>query len=379
MNIFYELADVPIHSCLLLPSRQEALDFPRREIALGFCAACGFIQNTRFDAEVMRYAGGYEDQQSFSPRFNQFARELALRLIERHNLRGKRILEIGCGQGDFLALICHLGGNHGLGIDPNYFPGRLHGPGAERVEFLQEFYAEKHAPLIGDMVCCRHTLEHIDKTAEFLRTVRRSLHDYPGTLVFFEVPDTGRVLRELAFWDIYYEHCSYFTPGSLARLFRATGFDVMALDKGFDGQYLLLEARPGSGKGTPPLPAENDLQQTARDVAQFMKDHSRKLQQWRSHVDAIARSGQRAVIWGSSSKCVAFLATLGVRDEIACVVDINPNRHGKFLAGSGKQIVPPSYLQEYKPDAVIVMNPIYLEEISQDLQRMGVMPRLMAV
>ena len=49
------------------------------------------------------------------------------------------------------------------------------------------------------------------------------------TLVFFEVPDTMRILREGAFWDIYYEHCSYFTPGSLARRFRRTGFDINEL------------------------------------------------------------------------------------------------------------------------------------------------------
>ena len=38
-----------------------------------------------------------------------------------------------------------------------------------------------------------------------------------------------RVLEEGAFWDIYYEHCSYFTLGSHARLFRRAGLDVTDL------------------------------------------------------------------------------------------------------------------------------------------------------
>src|SRR5690606_5558175 len=63
-------------------------------------------------------------------------------------------------------------------------------------------------------------------------------------LVLFEVPDVGRILRERAFWDIYYEHCSYFTAGSLAGLFRRVGFEVLDVEHAFGGQYLLLLARP---------------------------------------------------------------------------------------------------------------------------------------
>jgi len=64
------------------------------------------------------------------------------------------------------------------------------------------------------------TLEHIADTADFIKMVRGSLQDSPSTDVFFQVPDVLRVLEEEAFWDIYYEHCSYFSIGSLARLFR---------------------------------------------------------------------------------------------------------------------------------------------------------------
>ena len=50
------------------------------------------------------------------------------------------------------------------------------------------------------------------------------------------------------------------------------------------------------------------------------------------------------VVWGSGSKAVGYLTTLGLRDEIAAVVDINPHKHGKFLAGTGHEIVGPDAL-----------------------------------
>ena len=82
------------------------------------------------------------------------------------------------------------------------------------------------------------------------------------------------------------------------------------------------------------------------------------------------------MVWGSSSKAVAFLTTLGVGDEVACVTDINPHRQNMFMPGSGHEIVPPKSLPEYPPDNVVIMNPIYREEIRADLDAMGLRPRL---
>ena len=47
LEAFYELHNVPAHSCLLLPTRKEALAFPRGDIELIFCHDCGFIGNAR--------------------------------------------------------------------------------------------------------------------------------------------------------------------------------------------------------------------------------------------------------------------------------------------------------------------------------------------
>jgi SAM-dependent methyltransferase len=374
MSVFYEMKGVPVHSCLLLNDQAEAVNFPRRNIALGFCESCGFIQNTIFDPAMLRYSSAYEEQQSFSPRFNAFAEALCQDLIQRYDLRQKKVVEIGCGKGDFLVLLCELGKNHGIGIDPSYISERV---ASENVDFIQDFYDERYANLSGDLICCRHTLEHIPDTYEFMRTVRRSVGDRRDCVVFFEVPDVGRVLREIAFWDIYYEHCSYFTLGSLARLFRKTDFDVIRLAKEFDDQYLILDARPGHA--TTRLEAEEDLDELRRDVDFFATNYSKRLGKWRERVDQIRQKKQRAAIWGSGSKCVSFLSTLGVTDEIGMIVDINPHRHGRFLAGSGKLISSPEALREYRPDVVIAMNPIYCEEIGRDLKRMGLGPELSAV
>jgi 2-polyprenyl-3-methyl-5-hydroxy-6-metoxy-1,4-benzoquinol methylase len=379
MSLFYEVKDIPVHSCLLMTSRQQALEYARGQLRLGFCTLCGFISNVLFDPHSQKFSSTYEETQGFSPRFRAFARQLTSRLIERYNLRNKDILEIGCGKGEFLVLLCELGGNRGIGIDPAYVRERTHSEAADRITFITDLYSEQYAHLTADFVCCRHTLEHIQPTAAFVRMVRRAIGNRPDTIVFFEVPDVARVLKEQAFWDIYYEHCSYFSLGSLARLFRACGFEVLDLAKDFDEQYLLIEARPSTGGQGRVFAQEDDLEDLAHNVRAFQKAGLHQLAAWKDSMQRLKTQGQRAVLWGSGSKAVAFLTTLGIHDEIEYVVDINPYKHGMFLAGTGHEIVPPTFLTTYRPDVVIAMNPVYRDEIGRDLDKMGVAAELVTV
>ncbi|MGD2049988.1 MAG: SAM-dependent methyltransferase, partial [Chloroflexota bacterium] len=109
MSVFYELEQVPVHSVLLLGTREQALNYPKGTISLAFCPHCGFISNMAFDPQVHDYSGDYESTQAYSPTFNTFHHRLATGLIDRYDLRGKEIIEIGCGQGEFLELLCELG------------------------------------------------------------------------------------------------------------------------------------------------------------------------------------------------------------------------------------------------------------------------------
>jgi SAM-dependent methyltransferase len=379
MSIFYQVDNIPVHSCLLMPTRKAALHYPKRDLRLGFCQSCGFIQNTVFDPSVHEYSSQYEETQAFSPRFVQFARDLAGRLIERYDLRAKDILEIGCGKGEFLVLLCEMGQNRGIGIDPGYVEERTRSEAASRIKFIRDFYSEKYAYLTADFMACRHTLEHIQPTREFVRMVRGAIGTRSDTIIFFEVPDVSRILKEQAFWDIYYEHCSYFSLGSLARLFRSCGFEVLDLAKDFGDQYLLIEAHPGHGSDGHLFEGENDLEALARDVKRFTETFASRLEGWKRELRVLKARGRRAVIWGSGSKAVAYLTTMGIDREIEYVVDINPYKHGMYLAGTGHQIVPPKFLQEYRPDVVIVMNPIYCDEIRRDLEQIGVTAEIIAV
>jgi hypothetical protein len=188
-----------------------------------------------------------------------------------------------------------------------------------------------------------------------------------------------RILSEQAFWDIYYEHCSYFSLGSLARLFRRCGFDVVDLWRDYDDQYLMIEARPGRGEPSRPLAVEEPPGEVAQAVDQFCEALRSRLETWRQDLAALKRDGRRVVLWGGGSKAVAFLTTLGLRDAVEFVVDINPRKHGTYLARTGQKVVGPEFLRTYRPDLDVVMNPVYCEEIRHTLDQMGQSPGMRTV
>jgi hypothetical protein len=383
VQIFYRVADVPAHSCLMLSSREEALAFPRGDIELGFCRDCGLIGNVRFDPALERYSAAYEETQAYSPRFLRFLDEVWADQIARFGLGpGMTALEIGCGKGEFLVGLCERSGCAGIGIDPAYRPERTRSSAAQRMTFIRDFYGPKYAHLQAEYICCRHTLEHIAPVLDFVRLVRETIGERRHVSVFFELPDMERILQQGAFWDVYYEHCTYFTRGSLARLFRSAGFDVHRLYKTYEDQYLMLEGQPAAGPTDALLPQENDLATTAALVARFERQARERLQ---SLADTLARHrarGSSLAIWGSGSKCVSLIGSLGlcgVGSEPIAVVDINPHKHGKFLAGSGLEIVSPEALRSLRPEVVLVVNSIYTEEIRHDLAARSLHPELIAL
>jgi hypothetical protein len=188
--------------------------------------------------------------------------------------------------------------------------------------------------------------------------------------VFCEVPNLGYILRDTAIWDIIYEHYSYFSANSLACLFTRCGFQVLNLADAFDGQFLYIEARPGDDTRLPP--AIPPVETLAGKVAGFAARSRAKMDRWKEQVTDLRDSGKRAVLWGAGSKGISFLNMLHVRDEIPYVVDINPRKRGRYVTGAGQQIVSPEFLaSSYRPDTIIIMNPIYRKEIQGMVEQLG--------
>ena len=353
---------VPVLCGSLWDSREEAIATPTASLDLVVCHRCAHVWNATFDPELVDYQANYDNALDFSLTFRDYTRDLVDHLVDRFDLRGRNVAEIGSGKGEFLRQLCARGGSRGIGYDPTY-----EGPDRQGdVEFVREFFAPGSAPGDVDFVCCRHVLEHVADPVRFLTEVRLAVGGRPVPM-YFEVPNAEFNFAESGPWDLIYPHVGYFNEESLSLAMTRAGFRVLEIRPAFHHQFLAAEVIPDSraaqaGGLPPPSLAVSMVQALQRQL--FASDA------WRGRLGELVRRGPVG-LWGAGSKGVTFLSLVDPNCTIGSVVDANPRKWGRVLPASGLAVVAPAQAAGQRLQTVLVMNRAYMNEISGSLAKMG--------
>jgi hypothetical protein len=372
---FFRVAATPVTCTSIFDTPEQARAVPSGPVDLAACPACGLIYNTAFDAARAQIGARYESSQAASAHFGAFARDLARTWVERHALAGRTVLEIGCGQCDFLRLLLETGVRHGIGVDP-LAPAPPPADGA-RLEIQQRLFDDTTLDIEAKAAVCRHTLEHIDDVDGFLQALGRWAARDSERVVLFELPATERLLDDRGFWDVYYEHCNYFTARSLTHAFERAGFEVLRCEPTYGDQYLLLEARAAAAREL--APQRRGVADLVTRCAEFARDVAAAVDRCGHRLRAMSASGGPIVLWQGAAKTVGFLAAIPAGDRVRCAVDLNVQRHGRYLPGTGLAVIAPEALRALRPAHVVLMNPVYRDEVQAMLDRLGVAARLTTV
>ena len=370
---FLEVSGLPVAVGALCATQEQAVHATKGDLKLVFCKQCSYVWNRAYEPEKHDYVPGYEISLHFSSTYQDFLEKLARRLVDNYQLRGKTVLEIACGTGHFLRMLCELGNNRGIGVDPV-----LERQGTERlnsteIQFIRDKFSERYAKLPCDFICCRQALHALSNPKQLVQVVRRTIGAERRTPVYFEVVNASAVFRKRSVWQLIYEYYSFFTPASLARLFAECGFDVQCVQQCYeDGQYLQLEAVPARGTNVMSETSPSDVEATLNDVLAFANEFRGKIENWEQKLAAIQKSGQRAIAWGAGGRGISFLNLVRASQFVPYIVDINPSRCGGFIPGTGQQVVAPEFVREYRPSLVLLTNPTYEKEVRKQVEEMGI-------
>ncbi|MBO6726234.1 MAG: methyltransferase domain-containing protein [Rhizobiaceae bacterium] len=362
-----DAGDLPVNVGVFYDSREAAVAAPKGRLLLSGCRHCGFTFNRAFDPSARIFSPGYEVALHHSKTFRAFIDGVAKRLVERFELQGKRILEIGCGDAFFLKTLAELGGNHCIGVDPTVVePGEAKA-GSGSVQLLRDYFGPAHGDMVADFVCCLSVFEDIPRPHKFLQTVQQIASRNAAPL-YFEVFNAQRAFQKNEVWSLHYEQCNYFGLQSLRSVFERNGFSVESSGACYAGdQYLYVEARAAdSTRG--PTDSACDL----AEVQSFARSFIETRKSWESRLAGYRREGLRVVVWGTGGKGITFLNSVAGTDQIRFVAEINPNKHDKYVPGTGQRIVQPEFLREYRPDKIIITNALYENEMKQQARSLGV-------
>jgi SAM-dependent methyltransferase len=156
---------------------------------------------------------------------------LYLQIIERQIRAGGRVLEVGCGSGEFLEKAASRGfdvtGIEYADAAVKRANARL-GRAAVKCGSIETLPLE---PSAYDAVVCFDVIEHVRSPQEFLERVHRCLR--PGGLLVVATPSLDSWSRRLlghSWMEYKTEHLYYFNRKSLRLLFGNCGYDCVAFE-----------------------------------------------------------------------------------------------------------------------------------------------------
>ncbi len=328
-RLLYEAADFPVFQNRMYDSPEAASACPRGQIELVEDLCSGLIYNAAFDPDLMVYDAEYQNEQANSGPFRAHLDWAADLVIEK---MGTRLIEVGCGKGTFLEMLADRGARI-TGFDPTY-------EGTD--PRIKKVYFGPDLGLNADGLVLRHVLEHIENPVGFLSQLAEA---NSGGLIYIEVPCFDWICDNRAWFDIFYEHVNYFRLSDFHKIFGR----VVAGGHCFGGQYLYVVGDLSSLRA----PAYDPTNR-----APFPADFTDTL--------AVANTTPRDVVWGGASKGLIYsMLRARAGRPVAGIVDINPAKQGKFLAGTGLRVSAPDEMLPGLPDdtRILVMNPNYTDEI----------------
>ncbi len=361
-EVIYSKKNCPVLNNVTYKTKEEALNCVVGNIELLLCHNCNIVFNGVFDGELMAYRHDYNNERIFSHTYENYLNEL-VEICSKGISAGTRILEIGCGKGEFLKRLCLATGARGFGYDHTYEGDEQC---EDNVKYFKKYFNPSDCEEVFDVLVMRHVLEHIQRPYNFLESIYKHGVLSPNAKLWIEVPDFEWIVKNGVFNDITYEHCNYFLKHALKNMVMSVGFNVVKAGNIFDEQYILLEAICVS---------QNYVEKVKLNYDEPLLKFNSKFHKNKEEYNNIINSGENICVWGASGKGVIFLSELvdDMLKRIKYAIDINPKKQGKFLPLSAKRVYPPEKLKQIEGTiSVLIMNEMYEREICQNLDNMGV-------
>lgn len=307
------------------------------------CVGCGLVQLTNapvsYYRDVIRAA-------AFSPDMGAFRLSQFKQWTTQYALAGKKVLEIGCGKGEYLALL-QDSGLDAYGIEH----------AAESVAVCQQDGLKVTQAYLGDAsdgslnaapfdgFVCLNFMEHWPTPRISLQALLPQLNE--GAIGLIEVPNFDMILQKGLFSEFIADHLLYFTQATLTQFLQNNGLEVLECKPVWQDYILSAVVR----------------KRAATDLG-FFADFRQKISlALHGFLDQFA-AGEVAV-WGAGHQALAVISLADIGARITYVVDSAPFKQGKFTPASHVPIVAPAYLSTQPVKAIIVMAASYSDEVAR--------------
>ena len=392
-----------------MPTAEELPDDKGIELPLCRCSNCGLVQ---FDCEPVDYYRDAIRVVGLSETMKNLRRADYRLLLDKYELSGKKWLECGCGNGDFLKVLSEFdadiyGTEHGereyldtvhtLCIDGN----------VPRSHIMHFFPDEADADIQGapfDVFTSFNFLEHQPDPRSMLGCIYRNLID--GGYGIITVPSFEYIINEGRYYELVRDHIANYDIYSLKALCEGCGFEV--LESGFIGigdtiRLIVRKTEPAADKDKAanciidPCVGEqgtnidgarskcgalsenktDNIEERDKEdsippmnISALALDYERMSTELSGYMGDLARKGRNAALWGAGHQGFTIAATTVLGSKLKYIIDSSPKKQGRYAPASHLRIVAPDEYFKDPVDVIIIAAPGYIKEIEQSIRKM---------
>lgn len=335
-----------------MPDKEQVKNDRGIHLSLCQCKTCGLIQ---FDCEPVAYyrdvirAGGY------STTMVKLRRRQYQEFIGRYHLEGKKLIEAGCGRGEFLNVLQEFPvKGYGIEHDPELAEIAREGGLAVTCDFT-ETADQKLANGPFDAFLSFNFLEHQPEPGVMLTCLYNNLTEDGVGLI--TVPSFEYITDHNTYYELIHDHLAYYTFDSLTYLLNQNGFVVESKEM-INRDTLSVMVR----KTKEPVSQVSSW----RDFTPEIKALGDSLTSIRAQMETLSKEleAKHLAIWGASHQGFTLAATTCLGKKAEYIIDSAPFKHGKYAPASHLVIISPNDALKNAPDAILIAAPGYTDEIA---------------
>ena len=311
------------------------------------CMGCGLVQ---FDCEPVDYYRDVIRAGGFSKTMVELRRYQYKHLIDSYHLEGKKFIEVGCGQGEFLKVLSEFPVEvHGIEHDPHLVE-LARAQGLDVTEGFTETEDTRFAGGLYDVFLSFNFLEHQPDPSTMLQAIYRNLEDDAMGLI--TVPSFEYIMDHNSYYELIRDHLAYYTFETLTPLLERNGFLVEECEViNRDTLSVIVKKRP---------------QMDTENLLECYVNLKREMESYMKYLDAWDK---KVAVWGASHQGFTLAATTKLGERARYIIDSAPFKQGKFAPASHLPIVGPDHFHEHPVDAIIITAPGYTDEIAASIRR----------
>jgi len=324
----------------------------RVNIDLFKCADCGMVQ---IDPERLSHDGYWEDylnSRACTELYVRYDNNLADNFIKRYGLAGKKIIEVGPGDGYFSEELKKRGAVVS-GIEPSKKASDI--VNAKGIKCYNCFLDDNIGSVVKekfDGFVCKQVIDLVKAPNILLSNLGKILN--PGAYGLIDVPSWTKTLLDRRYYSVLPDRIGYFTAQTLTGILERNNFHVLEVFHGAEDEYVGAYVYYQGAK-------DGLLNMFKDEFAEFKEKFSALIEDFRSKNKTIAA-------WGAGAKGVTIFSFTGMDSQsIKYVVDKDKNRWEKYMSGSLLKVVSPDTLEKDPVDAVIITASMFYKEIVRDL------------